>query len=63
MQTQSWRVLRVDAASNGGAGDYLVKGLFENAGYHVMLSDSSAIWEEKMEAQDILQRLKVRGGD
>ena len=59
LQTQSWRVLSVQVGAGSTRKDYLVKSLFEERCYHVMLSDSSAIWEEKIDGDAITQRLKV----
>lgn len=55
VETQSWRVISI----GGQDKEHLVKGLFGAEGYHVMLSDSVTVWEERMEAPEILQRLKV----
>ena len=53
LESQLWRVLQLEGT------DYLIKGLFEDAGYHVMLSDRSSVWEEKMNSSEIIQRSKV----
>ena len=39
---------------------YLVKGVFEEDGYHVMLSDTCSLWEESIHTEKIVKRLKVR---
>ena len=60
LQTQPWRVITLGTSEKDGEGrKYLVKGLFDDAGYHVMLSDSCAVWEESIEASKVLERLKV----
>lgn len=60
VDTETWRVVRVNTSSGQGK-DYLVKGLFEEDGYHVMLTDTVyvAVWKERMGTDEILQRLKV----
>ena len=60
-QTQSWRVLIADSSDGSEAPgkDYLVKSLFEDACYHVMFSDCSAVWEERIDGEAIKERLKV----
>lgn len=61
LQTQTWRVIRVDPCNDEILGRlYLIKSLLdEGAGYHVMLSDSSDVWEERLGTEEVLQRLKV----
>lgn len=60
LQIQSWRVLSLRGEAESPGKDYLVKSLFEESCYHVMLSDCSAVWEEKIDGEAIKQRLKVR---
>lgn len=62
LDTLSWRVLSLDASNTSAGRDYLVKGVFhEESGYHVMLLESlaSAIWEERLDAKEVLLRMKV----
>ena len=62
LETQPWRPISLDCISGGEAGgrrEFLVKGLFQGAGYHVMLTDCSCVWEEKMDGEKIMKRLKV----
>lgn len=54
LETQAWKVLTVDG------NDYLIKGLFDDLGYHVMLCDMNAIWEENLDSNKITRRSKVR---
>lgn len=53
LETQLWRVLRADGR------DWLVKSLFKEDSYEILLSDLSTIWEEGMEARAIARRAKV----
>lgn len=41
------------------AQDYLVKAKFDEGGYHVMLTDSCAVWEENIDSNKIQERLNV----
>ena len=65
VDTLPWHVLPLDTSSpatTGQEGGYLVKGVFhQESGYHVMLlgSFASVIWEERIDANQIMQRLKV----
>lgn len=54
LHSQGWRVLAV------GGKQYLIKALFEDQGYHVMISDLSVIWEEDIGAEKIIIRGKVK---
>ena len=56
LEYQKWRVLDISGKQ------YLVKALFEDQGYHVMMSDMSAVWEEDIGAEQILRRGKVMQG-
>ena len=58
---QPWRVIAIELEGSGANGqkEYLVKGSFQPEGYAVMLSNSTAVWEERMKAPEILKRLKV----
>ena len=53
LESKSWRVLQLNGT------EYLLKGHFEDANYHVMLCDLCTIWEETLRSEDILQRSKV----
>ena len=53
LESQKWRVLTI------GGGQYLIKALFEDQGYHVMISDLSTVWEEDIGAEKILRKGKV----
>lgn len=58
LETIPWKVLSLETTP-GESKEYLVKGLFEEEGYHMMVSDSSAMWEENLDSRKILDRLKV----
>lgn len=60
VDSRSWNVVCVNADNGYPGTEYLVKGLFEPQGYEVMLSDGVTVWEEKIDTQDLLERLKVR---
>ena len=53
LESQKWRVLTI------GGEQYLIKGLFEDQGYHVMISNLSTVWEEDIGAEKILRKGKV----
>lgn len=54
LEAQPWTHLK---AADGQ--DLLVKGLFQEDGYHVMLCDLENVWEESVESEDISGRSKV----
>lgn len=54
LDSQKWTVLTI------GGEQYLIKALFEDHGYHVMISDLSTVWEEDIGAERILRKGKVR---
>ena len=61
LDTQAWGLLSLAAGGTGDCGrDYLVKALFGEDGYHVIVSDTSCVWEEIVDSEKILDRLKVR---
>ena len=53
LDSQKWKVLAVNGQR------YLIKALFDDQGYHVMISDLSTIWEEDPGAEKILRRGRV----
>jgi hypothetical protein len=53
LDSQRWRVLAINGQK------YLIKALFDDQGYHVMISDLSTIWEEDPGAEKILRRGRV----
>lgn len=53
LDSQKWKVLAINAQK------YLIKALFDDQGYHVMISDLSTIWEEDPGAEKILRRGRV----
>ena len=55
LDSQKWKVLAINEEK------YLIKALFDDQGYHVMISDLSTIWEEDPGAEKILMRGKVSG--
>lgn len=58
-ETRSWRVVAVDPSNGCAGGEYLIRGLFGAEGYDVKLSDANNVWEERLDAQHIRERLKV----
>ena len=63
LDTLPWRVLSLSESNTNSGSSYLVKGVFcEESGYHVMLLESiaSVIWEERLDAKEIQERMKVR---
>lgn len=54
LEAQPWTHLK---AADGQ--DLLVKGLFQENGYHVMLCDLENVWEESVESEDISGRSKA----
>ncbi len=48
-----WRVQCVDGTR------YILKGQFGEAGYELLFSDLSTIWQERLSADDVLLRSKV----
>ena len=54
LEAQPWTQFK---AADGR--DLLVKGLFQEDGYHVMLCDLEHVWEERVETEDISERSKV----
>ena len=57
IEPQRWRVL---ATVDGK--QYIVKALFEDQGYHVMISNLSTVWEEDIGADKVARRGKVGRG-
>ena len=55
LDSQRWRVLAINGQQ------YLIKALFDDQGYHVMISDLSTVWEEDSGAEKILRRGRVSG--
>ena len=53
LETQAWKVLMIDGNV------YLIKGTFDDLGYHVMLCDMKAVWEENLDSNKIIGRSKV----
>ena len=53
LDSQKWKVLAINGQK------YLIKALFDDQGYHVMISDLSTIWEEDPGAEKILRRGRV----
>ena len=53
LDSQKWKVLTLNGQQ------YLIKALFDEQGYHVMISDLSTIWEEDPGAEKILRRGRV----
>ena len=58
LETKPWKVLSI-RTPHGELKEYFFKGLFED-GYQVMISDSGAIWEENIDSEKVIDRLKVR---
>ena len=56
METEPWCVI-----SSGGR-VCLVKGVFSEEGYEVMVWDQCRMWTEKMEQKGVTERLKVSEG-
>ena len=57
LETEAWKALEVSQGQSKRK--YLVKGLFSDDGYQVMISDTSSIWQESIHSDTILERLKV----
>ena len=55
LDSQKWKVLAINGQQ------YLIKALFDDQGYHVMISDLSTVWEEDPGAKKILRRGRVSG--
>ena len=53
LDSQRWRVLTVNGQQ------YLIKALFDDQGYHMIISDLSSVWEEDPGAEKIVRRGKV----
>ena len=53
LETQSWKMLEIEGQS------FLVKGLFNENSYEILVTDLASIWEESLHEQDILKRSKV----
>ena len=54
IEGQPWHELRISERQ------LIVKSLFsEGDGSHVILSDLASVWEEKLEATEVMNRLKV----
>ena len=54
LETQLWRRLEVEGR------ELLVKGLFQEDGYEVMVCDLCSVWEENLDQREIGRRAKVR---
>lgn len=54
LETKAWEVFKIEE------NDYLIKELFDDLGYHVMLSDLNNVWEENLDSNKITRRSKVR---
>ena len=59
LDAQPWRPLRAVAEQSASGGELMVKSLFTEDGYHVMLTDLGRVWEESLEGDAIVARTKV----
>ena len=55
--TKPWNVLTVNEKDTQKT--YLVKSIFKEDGYHVMLSDTCSVWEETISSTKVNERLRV----
>ena len=54
LETKPWQTL------NTGGYSFLVKGIFTDDSYEILVTDLACIWEESLSEQNILERSKVR---
>ena len=53
LDAQPWKPMNVDGR------DYMVKGVFGNKSYSVLVTDFGVIWEESLQESDIIRQSKV----